>query len=700
MWISLILVLTKACFHQDLFSCLREGQSMTSCALQADCVEFVLEKVVTSHQIKVVGFFIREQQRKEFESLTLCKLSQMPTCFENESMEIIDCISQNFCIEFIEVHRLQADLPQNQVASKENDGNIEMNIDKNSEKLSGQGNLDHSENIELKNGGNGDFSKENDGKSEGIDDKSKEIDDKSEEIDDESEGINDKSEGINDKSEGIDDKSKEIDDKSNENTSAIVEHNLSQQELAYRSIEQLLEKLKMTQNKEEQEDIVKELEKLNRDLVNFFKKVETNEDPNPNLNEKSISNEKIDLKEDKIDETINQSHTPITQSNENPSQEPKVSDSFTSESLQTINNPSDPPESLKKDSTNPSLNDASSSAHTSTVSSPQISDSPNLSETSNPEVENNSINSKTHLSSNSPQEVPNINSGNSDSKYQEPISKLITETHPISSFSESDAPDQQQKITQTSETSKEEKDSKVEKDKKDSEDKKFEKDSKVEKDEKDEKDSEDKKFEKDEKDKKVEKDEKDSEDKKFEKDEKDKKDSEDKKFEKNEKDSEEKKVEKDEKDEKDEDDEKDSEYEKDEKHEKDVKDEKDGKVEKAETSSVQHSENLKNEKVSDTLKSGENQTSSTHVQQLVKHEDACKDDCEVICNRQNSGPSCKFDCISEFCMVSSNSDYFKVLATGLFLFLVVFVIYLFVQNKSLRNAIENGEYGIAIYSSI
>ena len=78
----------------------------------------------------------------------------------------------------------------------------------------------------------------------------------------------------------------------------------------------------------------------------------------------------------------------------------------------------------------------------------------------------------------------------------------------------------------------------------------------------------------------------------------------------------------------------------------------------------------------------------------------CQEDCESLCSKREDLASCESECLSNICSKDSSSDYSKLIFTSLFFITVVFVIYLFMQNKSLRSAIENGEYGVAIYSSI
>lgn len=88
---------------------------------------------------------------------------------------------------------------------------------------------------------------------------------------------------------------------------------------------------------------------------------------------------------------------------------------------------------------------------------------------------------------------------------------------------------------------------------------------------------------------------------------------------------------------------------------------------------------------------------------LVKADtNSCAMDCEQLCDNKKTPESCVTNCIDEFCKSSKfiSSDYFSVILTGIVLFLVIFTIFLFIQNKSMRNAIENGDFGIAIYSSI
>lgn len=81
---------------------------------------------------------------------------------------------------------------------------------------------------------------------------------------------------------------------------------------------------------------------------------------------------------------------------------------------------------------------------------------------------------------------------------------------------------------------------------------------------------------------------------------------------------------------------------------------------------------------------------------------SCAQDCEQLCDDKKNPESCVSNCLNEFCQPSNfiSSDYFSVVLTGVVLFLIVFTIFLFIQNKSMRNAIENGDFGIAIYSSI
>jgi len=82
--------------------------------------------------------------------------------------------------------------------------------------------------------------------------------------------------------------------------------------------------------------------------------------------------------------------------------------------------------------------------------------------------------------------------------------------------------------------------------------------------------------------------------------------------------------------------------------------------------------------------------------------DECSEDCKKICQKKNEQGNCINNCISNFCAIdqTSNSDFYTVILTGAVLFLVVGIIYLFMQNKSMRVAIEHGEFGVATYSHI
>lgn len=82
--------------------------------------------------------------------------------------------------------------------------------------------------------------------------------------------------------------------------------------------------------------------------------------------------------------------------------------------------------------------------------------------------------------------------------------------------------------------------------------------------------------------------------------------------------------------------------------------------------------------------------------------DECTEDCKNICLKKSEQVNCMKECTSNFCAIelSSNSDYYTVILTGVVLFLIVGIIYLFMQNKSMRMAIEHGEFGVATYSHI
>lgn len=86
----------------------------------------------------------------------------------------------------------------------------------------------------------------------------------------------------------------------------------------------------------------------------------------------------------------------------------------------------------------------------------------------------------------------------------------------------------------------------------------------------------------------------------------------------------------------------------------------------------------------------------------LKPATTCSEDCDQLCDSKKTPSLCISNCLTEFCQSaqSPSSDYLSVLLTGMALFLIVFVLFLFLQNKSMRTAIENGEFGIAIYSSI
>ena len=78
----------------------------------------------------------------------------------------------------------------------------------------------------------------------------------------------------------------------------------------------------------------------------------------------------------------------------------------------------------------------------------------------------------------------------------------------------------------------------------------------------------------------------------------------------------------------------------------------------------------------------------------------CYLDCQKICENRSIPVKCESDCIENICNTSSSwlSTYSTVILTGILLFLVVGVIYLFMQNKNMQVLLEHGEYGI--YSNI
>lgn len=92
-------------------------------------------------------------------------------------------------------------------------------------------------------------------------------------------------------------------------------------------------------------------------------------------------------------------------------------------------------------------------------------------------------------------------------------------------------------------------------------------------------------------------------------------------------------------------------------------------------------------------------SSSDFLKKDSKPED-CHLDCQKICENRSMPVKCESDCIENICNGSSSwlSTYSTVIFTGILLFLVVGVIYLFMQNKNMQVLLEHGEYGI--YSNI
>jgi hypothetical protein len=85
----------------------------------------------------------------------------------------------------------------------------------------------------------------------------------------------------------------------------------------------------------------------------------------------------------------------------------------------------------------------------------------------------------------------------------------------------------------------------------------------------------------------------------------------------------------------------------------------------------------------------------------IQSED-CEKNCEIMCGKGDNLGECKSNCMTSFCAVGTENEtsYLTVIVTGVILFLIVSIIYLFMQNKSMRIAFEQGDYVLGQYSSI
>ena len=134
--------------------CASKGKSLGLCGQELNCLEEKIELDLPSYQISLTGFILKQEARPSFAHLTNCDLQTYSTCFQIHSIEVIDCLSQKFCIEFAEIHNLAETKEPNQVTNTKNE-NIEAETGSNSghvgTNLKDENNLIESKREDLKN---------------------------------------------------------------------------------------------------------------------------------------------------------------------------------------------------------------------------------------------------------------------------------------------------------------------------------------------------------------------------------------------------------------------------------------------------------------------------------------------------------------------------------------------------------------------
>ena len=97
----------------------------------------------------------------------------------------------------------------------------------------------------------------------------------------------------------------------------------------------------------------------------------------------------------------------------------------------------------------------------------------------------------------------------------------------------------------------------------------------------------------------------------------------------------------------------------------------------------------------------EDKIASEFLEQQAIDSNSCNKNCQIMCEKNENYENCFDTCFESFCVKESEeSSYTSVIIVGIVLLLVVGIVYLFLQNKSMRIAFEQGDYIIGQYTSI
>ena len=128
MLICFFLSLSTACQLDEVQECATKGKSLGLCGQELDCLERKVLLDLPSYQISLTGFILKDDAKDNFAHLTNCDLQSYSTCFEVHSIEVIDCLSQKFCLEFAEIHNLGQTKQQDQSVTNTQKENSEAKL--------------------------------------------------------------------------------------------------------------------------------------------------------------------------------------------------------------------------------------------------------------------------------------------------------------------------------------------------------------------------------------------------------------------------------------------------------------------------------------------------------------------------------------------------------------------------------------------
>ena len=107
MWIVLAISLAFSCDLDAFEYCLGNGKRATNCISSSKCVEKEIEIKVYPNKLIIKGFVVSTDDKFEIGELIGCDLTSYELCFSLPEKEVVSCLKKIECIEFIIISELR-----------------------------------------------------------------------------------------------------------------------------------------------------------------------------------------------------------------------------------------------------------------------------------------------------------------------------------------------------------------------------------------------------------------------------------------------------------------------------------------------------------------------------------------------------------------------------------------------------------------